>query len=199
MCTSARNVIIPPPHPPQTSCKAFNMCTSARNVIIPPPHPPHPQPKKPKNLRGRSGTRQHKQNQYIGDLAFWQRYACRVDMKWHQDIKQFPLATPIWDCIVSNILPHENSEVQTVLNPQCVQEKQHPQSSASSFKVSLRQEDQRDGRGCFEGRGVLRSSDSFNWTSASEITSFKKKASPMARHCKAQTQEVESAPTAPAL
>ena len=60
MCTSARNVIIPPPHPPQTSCKAFNMCTSARNVIIPPPHPPHPQPKKPKNLRGRSGTRQHK-------------------------------------------------------------------------------------------------------------------------------------------
>ena len=60
MCTSARNVIIPPPHPPQTSCKAFNMCTNARNVIIPPPHPPHPQPKKPKNLRGRSGTRQQK-------------------------------------------------------------------------------------------------------------------------------------------
>ena len=58
MCTSARNVIIPPPHPPQTSCVAFNMCTSARNVIIP---PPHPHPKKAKNLRGRSGTRQHKQ------------------------------------------------------------------------------------------------------------------------------------------
>ena len=49
----------------------------------------------------------------------------------------------------------EYSEVQTVLNPKGVQEKQHPQSAASSLEVSLTQEDQRDGMGCFEGRGVL--------------------------------------------
>ena len=36
-----RNVIIPPPHPPQTSCVAFNMCTSPKERYHP-PTPPTP-------------------------------------------------------------------------------------------------------------------------------------------------------------
>ena len=144
-------------------------------------------------------------------LGIWRGYV-RMS-SWHEDTK---VAKGWNDIKISNSSPsphpfeiasfptfcHENSEVQTILNPQWVQEKQHPQSSASSFKVSLPQEDQRDGMGCFEGLGVLISSDSAIEPLLQKLLSSKKRQvqkSPMARHCKAQTQKVESAPTAPAL